>query len=318
AEQWDPLPILKYPSRYRFLLDPTVADRRLKESLSYASSIDKQGLQTLRVPAPIEEVLDHSRPDAITTPLADLDLLLPGEDEEPAVAQQNLQQASDTPVIALPYELLADDKLDFRAQARSLRRQGHQVVFHGTWWAQLNDAEQTPALIIDRSGDMDSLDWPALQGSLQIYRSRYLHIVLDLWLNTLGDYLPAGWQIRTPPLGPASLKAETLSGRSMYPWSSREINAATALTPGQDASEPVVSSPNYPWHHAIVHRQSRRMRSGEIHYLDHPVVGVIVRITPMSDTDLPLLAPQERAFRERHSLPVDVLPSDQNTDRILP
>ena len=32
AEQWDPLPTLKYPGQHRYLLDPAVADRRLEES----------------------------------------------------------------------------------------------------------------------------------------------------------------------------------------------------------------------------------------------------------------------------------------------
>lgn len=32
---------------------------------------------------------------------------------------------------------------------------------------------------------------------------------------------------------------------------------------------------------ADVHRQSRRMRSGELHYLDHPKLGVLIQVTPV-------------------------------------
>ena len=352
AEQWDPLPTLEYPRQHRYLLDPAVADRRLQESQSYASTIDSRGIQTLIVPAPIEEVLDHSRPDALTTPPDDLDILIAAENETDLTAMANLQPSQDpnnpqldpnspeldldSPVIALPYELLDNDQLEFRAQARSLRRQGNRVLFHGSWWAMLDEADQTPALIMDRSGDMDSLDWPALQGSLQVYRSRYLHIVLDLWLNTQGEYLPEGWQIAPPPLPPTSLRAQTLSGSTINPWApATSIDDLFGEVPMPDDIESLPSSDSpdgsdialdedddsaaaYPWRHAIVHRQSRRMRSKEIHYLDHPVIGVIVKVTPLSEEALPLLAPAEREFRARHALPIELLPADPEVEDETP
>lgn len=371
AEQWDPLPVLDYPERYRYLLDSAMADRRFEESLAFESRIDAQGKQTLRVPAPIEELLDHNRPDTITVPLPEgdgdlsgapdeaLDELLPADEDsvdpladvdpngpsldpdDPLLDPNEPTVDLTSPVLSLPYELLDRDSLEFRAQARSLRRRGQRVMFHGSWWAMLDEQEATPALIIDRSGDMDSTDWPALQGSLQIYRSRYLHIVLDLWLNTLGDYLPAGWQIDAPPLAPASLTAKTLGGNPMDPWApapepeNMVASEAPLTSPiaggdapqaspsseeiqtGESSSEDILESPPYPWRHAIVHRQTRRMRSGEIHYLDHPVIGVIVKITPMSEDALPLRSPELRDFRERHALPVEVLPpsAEESVDK---
>ncbi|WP_439107074.1 CsiV family protein [Congregibacter sp.] len=360
AEQWDPLPTLEYPERYRYLLDPKMADRRVEESLAYESAIDARGTQILKVPAPIEELLDHSRPDALTTPLTDLDLLAIVDDADPNTADA-LNPPEDTaaqlegglsnlpndpngpnpdleepqidltsPIVSLPYVLLDNRSLEFRAQARSLRRQGNRIAFHGSWWAQLNEANETPALIMDRSGDIDSLDWPALQGSLQVYRSRYLHIALDLWLNTLGEYLPEAWQIDPPPLSPSSLVVKTLGGREMNPWApvndSALLDTATdpllAQSPASSDPEPPQLEipveeesigPEYPWRHAIVHRQTRRMRSGEIHYLDHPVVGVIIKVTPMSEEALPLLPPEEREFRERHALPIELLPIDDES-----
>ncbi|EED33075.1 conserved hypothetical protein [gamma proteobacterium NOR5-3] len=373
VEQWDPLPTLEYPQEYRYLLDPAVADRRLQESQAYSSAVDDRGVQTLLVPAPIEELQDHSRPDALTTPLVELDVLIPDETategdpgtavnalltKEPARNTELTPQTPDdaanlqpdpndpqpdleTPIIALPYELLDDDNLEFRPQARSLRRQGHRLVFHGSWWAMLDDADETPSLIMDRSGDMDSLDWPALQGSLQVYRSRYLHIALDLWLNTRGEYLPDGWQIDPPPLPAPSLSAQTLRGSKINPWSPDisspgitldEIGSDTVSLPNPEASpdpdlmpspipgmtQEITDATDYPWHHAIVHRQSRRMRSGEIHYLDHPVIGVIVKVTPMSDDALPLLEPGKREFRERHGLAIEFAPVDDASAKEQP
>jgi hypothetical protein len=360
AEDWNPLPDLQYPAKTRFLLDPAMADRRLAQSQAYTSSIDARGVQTIVVPAPIEELLDFNRPDAVVTEIAEpaLDLLIAdGDPNSPTLAGAGASAAPQTgptpdepvpdpnepgedlssPVLALPFQLLADSQLDFRPQARSLRRQGHRVVFHGSWWAPLGEQEQTPSLIIDRSGDIDSLDWPALQGSVQVYLSRYLHINLDLWLNTVGDYLPEGWQIDPPPLAAPSLASRTSQGVALNPWApfvdrgptrpgetplSRDPSGPFGQGPDQGTgvassaaleqkgtidtgSEEASIAPAYPWHHAIVHRQSRRMRSSETHYLDHPVIGVILRIVPASEAQMPLLPPTEREFRDRHGLPIE-------------
>ncbi len=41
-------------------------------------------------------------------------------------------------------------------------------------------------------------------------------------------------------------------------------------------AEPVV---DYPFRHGVLLQQSRRMRSGELHYIDHPLVGIVIRVS---------------------------------------
>jgi hypothetical protein len=45
---------------------------------------------------------------------------------------------------------------------------------------------------------------------------------------------------------------------------------------GADGSMMVIAPPP-----ATVHQQERRMRSGELHYLDHPSLGVLIQVTPV-------------------------------------
>jgi hypothetical protein len=381
AQQFDPLPSLAYPLRYRNFIDPEVADRRLAESQAFASSIDSDGQQHLGVPAPVAEVLDHNRPDALVTDIMLPELIAEPETETAAGDPNAAISAEDAiagllppdpnepipdpnaPVLALPYEFLGPQALSFGNEARSLRRQGQRVLFHETWWSELAEGDEPEWLLLDRSGDPDTLDWPSLQGALRVYRSRYLHAEVDIWLNTLGDYLPEGWQIPAPPLAMPSVHSATLGGEPINPWapqtpdtvpdsaSQTRVSAmADAAYPGAIESrmaEPRVgpssvtgtvdemneslneaageeqehdSEPekedtvDYPWRHAIVHQQSRRMRSGEIHYLDHPVIGVIVRVTPASAEDLPLLGSDTVDFRERHALPAERITLEPPSD----
>ncbi len=52
--------------------------------------------------------------------------------------------------------------------------------------------------------------------------------------------------------------------------------------------------PLYPYRHAVLLDQTRRMRSGEIHYIDHPLLGVIIKFTPVSGEELAAIAASQR------------------------
>lgn len=336
SEQWAPLPELSYPEQYRYLIDAELADRRLLETGANSSRIDDRGYQTLVMNAAITPFDDIARPDALLVPLevpppADPNIPAP---EQPALTagiepEQPPVETVPAQLLAQPYELLDPSQHEFVEQARTLRRRGQRILFHGSWWSRLADEEESSAIVVDRSADPDGSAWPALQGTIHLYRSRYLHVKLDLWLNTMGDYLPQGWQIEAPPLPRASVHAETRNGITADPWSGAPpVDPATLFQPappddyesGFDALAPIAqtlpineglteteTSEDYPWRHAIVHRQSRRMRSEEIHYLDHPVIGVVIRVVPAGDEYQPLV-PASKEFatlehRERHALP---------------
>ncbi len=336
SEQWAPLPELAYPERYRYLIDAELAERRLVETGANYSRIDDQGYQTLVMNAAITPFDDIARPDALLVPLeaplpTDPNLPDPIQPAPDTVTEVDGPSVETLPpqLLVQPYELLDPSQHEFVEQARILRRRGQRILFHGSWWSRLADEEDTSAVVVDRSADPDESAWPALQGSVRLYRSRYLHVNLNLWLNTMGDYLPEGWQIDPPALPRASVRAETRAGDTTDPWNTLPlVDPATLFLPttpiedepGLDVLAPIAAalpvndgSPaaetgeEYPWRHAIVHRQSRRMRSGEIHYLDHPVIGVVIRVVPAGDEYQPLVPASEEAatleHRERHALP---------------
>ena len=331
---------------------------------------------------------------------------------------------------ALPSALLEPERLEFADQAQALRDRGQRILFHSAWWAPLREGDSPLPLVVDRAADPDTDAWPELQGSIHLYRSRYLHIELDLWLNTPASYLPPGWRIKPAPRPQPSLRGATPDGQPFDPWNPPPVlNAGpgTALTdaderPGNPAlrgesfssaderfsmeggrfsndsgrvsagggrlsadggrsstgdgrlstdggrsstgdgrlsadggrsstgdgrlstdggrsstgdgrlsiggeglpaatdtafaagalaagnEDTTATGAPWPWKHAIVHRQARRMRSNEVHYLDHPVIGVVVKVRPLSEDNLPLERDHDAAARrERHGLALDYL-----------
>ena len=467
AEFWDPLPELSYPENYRYPIDLRRLDRRAHESLALASRVDARGVQSLTLPWPVTALDLAPREDALleqpflaenphaedansadpnapglnveNSPAEDLDAARrdadfaePGAGESARVADSNAAPAEPRRLLkALPYALLEPERLEFADQAQALRDRGQRILFHSAWWAPLREGDSPLPLVVDRAADPDTDAWPELQGSIHLYRSRYLHIELDLWLNTPASYLPPGWRIEPAPRPEPSLRGATPDGRAFDPWNPPPVLDAgpdTALTgadkrPGNPAlrgerfssederfsmeggrvsagdgrvsagdgrvsadggrisadggrvsadggrvsadggrvstgdgrvstgggrfstdsgklsadgeglsigggglqaatdtafaagalaagnEDTIAAGAPWPWKHAIVHRQARRMRSNEVHYLDHPVIGVVVKVRPLSEDNLPLERDQDAAAarRKRHGLALDYL-----------
>jgi hypothetical protein len=90
---------------------------------------------------------------------------------------------------------------------------------------------------------------PKLEGHVAVTVGRYLHLAATLWYHA--DNLG---------LAPVPLPISILANRAQPP---SQVDARL---------------------HMVLH-ESRRMRSGDLHYLDHPKFGVIVRIDPIEIPD---------------------------------
>jgi hypothetical protein len=232
--------------------------------------------------------------------------------------------------------------LDARALPadRLARDGGYEVLWHEAWLQPLHGEADAVPLLLDRSGDPDRDPWPRLQGSVRLYLSRYLHLETALWLNTEGSYLPEGWQADAPPLAPPSLVIEPaplpqrdpaqalLAGEPRRPdarladgtlaWDGPPHVPAVPIASGAPAEQRLPQDPNvpqdpnapadqnvtdsWPWRHSIVLAAERRMRSGETHYLDHPLFGVVVRLEPLEPEALETLGEElaDPAWAGRH------------------
>ena len=78
-------------------------------------------------------------------------------------------------------------------------------------------------------------------------------------------------------------------------WSLAGIVMAALIRPASREEEPEPEGPLYPWRHAVTLKQERRMRSTEIHYIDHPMLGVVVKLSPLTEEELLARATAEAA-----------------------
>jgi hypothetical protein len=143
------------------------------------------------------------------------------------------------------------------------RNEQFEVLFHQAWDQQMwEESRSTPFII--RAGQRNDDHWE-LEGSINIHIGRFLHLTTDLWLSEF-------------------IYGDVSSSFSENAWPILPILGSddTALidTPGNNfiapflADKPQVSR-------AVKFTERRSMRSKETHYMDHPEMGIIVRMLPI-------------------------------------
>lgn len=100
-----------------------------------------------------------------------------------------------------------------------------------------------------------------VKGNLHLYRSRYLHLVSDLKVQH--------WQ---------SLASNGALDKSINVLPSHTKSTDNIIP--SNSSTPLTAITEVPLRAAII-KQSRRMRSKELHYIDHPMLGILIRTTPI-------------------------------------
>ncbi|MGK0250107.1 MAG: hypothetical protein ACI910_002875 [Oleispira sp.] len=100
-------------------------------------------------------------------------------------------------------------------------------------------------------------------GELYLYRSRYLHLVSNLNIQH--------WQ---------SLNHKSAFDKSIHALPNHSNNKDNIIP--SHSSSPLTAIDHIPLRAARI-KKSRRMRSNELHYIDHPLLGILVRVTPLAD-----------------------------------
>jgi len=305
AEQWDATPELAYPLAARFLVDPARVARN-EARYGGESVIDSYGRQIITITS-----ASAAAPVRAPTPV------ISGPAEEPTPVASEPVPVETVDALPRPFVTLDDGYQEFRGKASALQRSGrHAILFHETWVQPVGPEANSLPIVLDDSGDEQQ--WPPLQGTVKIFLTRYLHLETNLWLNTAGTYLPGTWKMPAPPFGPPSLvveeegvvdiaaaiaalpqgqpQPEVAASETVEVFDNGDGTAATG--PAQTGTETAVveeaQGPIYPYRHAVLLEQTRRMRSGEVHYIDHPLLGLIIKFTPVSAEELAAVAASQK------------------------
>ncbi len=125
------------------------------------------------------------------------------------------------------------------------KSENYRVLAHKAWRQRMLSEDQSPSIILSGGESVDGHS--ELEGTIKIHIGRYLHVATDLWLTDTAPTTESNWP-RVPS------------------------------RPGEVSNQLGFDSIAYP---VVTLRERRRMRSKEIHYIDHPLMGVFILFTPI-------------------------------------
>ena len=222
-----------------------------------------------------------------------------------------------------PFIILDEEEQSLSAIKSSLSRHNNYRVLTHKAWRQPAYEHDTEKAVILTGGDLFD-DHYELEGTLTLRVSRYLHVETNLWLTQFyPNYGEASGYTEWPPLPQLPSLQSPLSSIPVTNQGSEQALSSPENNPGfesettatekehlgalpnngltlsdaafdkpsftfsfnQELDSLTNQTPGYIIDRIVLNKQSRKMRSGELHYLDHPVLGAIVKVTPWQQPD---------------------------------
>jgi hypothetical protein len=148
------------------------------------------------------------------------------------------------------FNTLPANERQLNAQANTIARSGSYVLLFHQAWRQMIYGRNTNIFI---SGGKTFNGHQELEGSISLSVSQFLKLQTNLWLT---QFAPA-----------------TTEPNSGWPELPTFLNETTTTSENEKA-------PDYVIKRTVKISQQRSMRSKEVHYIDHPLLGIVIKIVP--------------------------------------
>lgn len=150
------------------------------------------------------------------------------------------------------FQLLPTDAMQLNKETDAIAgRRNLHVLLHAAWRQTVDDPAHATAVII--SGGKPFGTHHELEGTFTLSVEHFLRADANLWLSRFSSNTAE-----------APAKTQTLP------------NPPGAIAPVADDGAHYVAT------QTVVLQEQRRLRSGELHYFDHPRMGLIVLVTPVA------------------------------------
>ncbi|WP_347329606.1 CsiV family protein [Marinimicrobium locisalis] len=187
---------------------------------------------------------------------------------------------------------LPENERSMDRYADAMARSGeYRVLFHEAWRQPMVEKDRSPAILI--TGGETFGNHYELEGSVTLSVSRYLHLHTRLWLTQFEPNFgqpPGAWpELPRRPNQPLPEGASPEPTSSTGPaWSNsdewnrdwRDSGNTWDSSLNTTSSQPDFLGKDYLPSRIATMTQRRRMRSNELHYIDHPLFGLLIKITP--------------------------------------
>jgi hypothetical protein len=210
------------------------------------------------------------------------------DSSEPSIPEH----ADNTDISAVGYGAwrVIDSNLSLQQAAERMAKDGHRILLHQAWRQPVRERAHAFAVLIEGGNILAEpiiADPLTEDGSLTPVSDAYTAMDSSGRFTTLP-------QLESTDAGLAARDTRELQGALRFHLS-RFLHIEPLLWYGSDTSEN-----QRIW---VKIDQKRRMRSEELHYLDHPLFGLLVRITPWQHPEQEKIEQLEAALKAQQQRP---------------
>jgi len=198
-------------------------------------------------------------------------------------AQESIATGDGKPEVideAVPFRNTTSTDTEFQQALRSIQlSSNYEIMTSASWKQPALDKEQAIPVLIQAGDEFGG--YFELEGSVTLTVSRYLHMKADLWLS---EYIQ-----QVEMIAPWWESTNTVTDSFGGDFDQAQNDAAPAYQDIDFGSQPSYSETvtRYESVRTVVLNESRRMRSGELHYLDNPMFGLLVKVVPYEPSTTP-------------------------------
>lgn len=180
---------------------------------------------------------------------------------EPATVYPELYGKAAT-ISSTQLPLLTQNKAELSDAANKIRTAGrHRLLSHQLWLQKLDDKSNALPMAVQAGREVNG--FYEVSGTITLHKGRYLHIESNLWRSIFTNKVEEALAIQLPFI------SSQLNNFNEPLLSTDESESNLA----EEAVQPLVSI-------VSTMQQRRRMRSKEVHFLDHPLFGIIIQLRP--------------------------------------
>lgn len=165
------------------------------------------------------------------------------------------------------FQQLPNSLLSLNQELAQLKRSSsYRVLYHSGWMQPVAETQNPQPVRIQGENILDNGMYE-LDGYIGVGKGRYLHFRPDLYFSRSLSVAESNLLLKTNSTEPLT---ETIES-AQQPSASTAVNTAAVRPLELFIPETLTVNLN----------QARRMRSKELHFIDHPLFGVLVEIKPV-------------------------------------
>ena len=169
------------------------------------------------------------------------------------VYPENLISLTADAISSDEFSMLAPNARLLNLQANTLSKGSYSLLYHQAWRQMIYGRKTNIAI----SGGKTFNGHQELEGSIALSVGQYLRVQTNLWLT---QFAPVGTNF-------AQLNVTQT-------WPKLPLRPNTSTGEGEKSQDYLITR-------IVKLNQERSMRSNEVHYIDHPLLGIIVKIAPV-------------------------------------